>query len=278
MQHIEEIERQRQGVIARFRAACQANDRVVAAFLGGSYARGATDAYSDIDFGLITTDAGYATFFADRAAFIGQLGEPIFHEVWQGDAGGVVFFTLAAGSRAGIECELMLGRVGDFRRMHVGPHQVLLDPTHLLDGVAFTQFPMAPAEEAARARHLVVWFWHDLCHHVITPLAREQWWSAYGGLQDLRLTCLNLARLTADPAGPLDGYEKVERAVPAEQLDRLAPTCCALERGAMLQAAATLVQYYQELAVPLARQHGFAYPTALAAVMTARLAGLRADG
>jgi predicted nucleotidyltransferase len=277
MQDIEEIERQREGVIARFRAACQADDRVVAAFLGGSYARGATDAYSDIDFGLITTDAGYEAFFADRAAFIGQLGEPIFHEVWQGEGGDVVFFTLAAGAMDGVECELLLGRASDYLRMHVGPHQVLLDPTYLLDGVTFTRAPLAPEEEAERARRLVVWFWHDLCHHVITPLAREQWWSAYGGLHDLRLTCLNLARLTADPTGPLDGYEKVERAVPAHLLDRLAPTCCALERGAMLQAAATLIQLYHDLAVPLARRYGFAYPTAHAAVMTARLAGLRSS-
>jgi predicted nucleotidyltransferase len=278
MQDIEEIERQREGVISRFRAACQADDRVVAAFLGGSYARGATDAYSDIDFGLITTDAGYADFLADRAAYIGQLGEPIFHEVWQGNGGHVVFFTLSAGDRACVECELLLGRASDHRQMHVGPYHVLLDPTRLLDGIAFTRLPLAPEEEAERARRLVVWFWHDLCHHVITPLAREQWWSAYGGLQHLRLTCLNLARLSADPTGPLDGYEKVEQAVPAHLLDRLAPTCCPLERGAMLQAADALVQCYQDLALPVARRYGFSYPTALAEVMSARLAGLRAGG
>ena len=35
-----------QAVIDRFVTACQADERVVAAFLGGSYARGAADAYS----------------------------------------------------------------------------------------------------------------------------------------------------------------------------------------------------------------------------------------
>ena len=49
---MQEIEQNRQAVIHRFVAACQADERVVAAFLGGSYARDATDAYSDIDFGL----------------------------------------------------------------------------------------------------------------------------------------------------------------------------------------------------------------------------------
>ena len=51
---MQEIEQNRQAVIHRFVAACQTDESVVAASLGGSYARDATDAYSDIDFGLIT--------------------------------------------------------------------------------------------------------------------------------------------------------------------------------------------------------------------------------
>ena len=64
-----------QVVMNRFVAACQADERVVAAFLGGSYARDTTDAYSDLDFGLIITDEAYDDFFAGRAAFIRRLGE-----------------------------------------------------------------------------------------------------------------------------------------------------------------------------------------------------------
>ena len=69
-----------QVVIDRFVAACQADERVVAAFLGGSYARGTADAYSDVDLGLITTDAAYETFLTGREAFIRRLGEPVFLE------------------------------------------------------------------------------------------------------------------------------------------------------------------------------------------------------
>ncbi len=42
-----------QVVMNRFVAIYQADERVVAAFLGGSYARGAADAYSDLDLGLM---------------------------------------------------------------------------------------------------------------------------------------------------------------------------------------------------------------------------------
>ena len=41
------IEQNRQAVIDRLVAACQTDERIVAAFLGGSYAREATDAYSN---------------------------------------------------------------------------------------------------------------------------------------------------------------------------------------------------------------------------------------
>ncbi|HEV2238552.1 MAG TPA: nucleotidyltransferase domain-containing protein [Ktedonobacterales bacterium] len=281
---MDEIEQQRQAVIDRIVAVCQADDRVVATFLGGSYARGATDAYSDIDCGLITTDAAYDQFFAERAAFVRQLGEPIFLEDYRTERGDWVFFALLA-RRAGaadqgemaVECELMLARASAFQRMHVGPHRVLLDKVNLLTGVAFAAAALPEDELAERVRSQITWFWHDLTHHVTTPLARGRWWSAYGGLQDLRLTCVNLARLQAGESTALDGYEKIEETVPAERLAPLAVTCCPLERAAMLEAASALVGYYRDLALPLAQRYGVAYPTALDRVMTARLERLRAS-
>ncbi len=48
---------QHQVVLSRFVAACQADERVVAATLYGSHARGAADAYSDLDLGVITSTA-----------------------------------------------------------------------------------------------------------------------------------------------------------------------------------------------------------------------------
>ena len=39
----------------------------------------------------------------------------------------------------------------------------------------------------------------------------------------------------------------------------------------MLQAALVIVRFYQDLAIPLARRYGIAYPTDLEQVMSARL-------
>ena len=261
------IEQNRQAVIHRFVAVARADERVVAAFLGGSYARGATDAYSDIDFGLITTDEAYDDFFAGRQAFLRLLGEPIFLEVFRDYGFDIVFFTFPDG----VECELVLGRQSQFTHIHVGPYKILLDKTRILAGAVFPGTEVAQTEQIETLRSIISWFWHDLCHHFITPLARGQLWSAYGGLQDLRLSCVNLARLTENFSAAPEGYEKVGQALPGSQLAPLEATCCPLERSAMLQAALVIVRFYQELAVPLARGYGIGYPTDLEQVMLDRL-------
>ncbi|MGZ6376738.1 MAG: nucleotidyltransferase domain-containing protein, partial [Ktedonobacterales bacterium] len=119
-----------QRTLNRFVAACQTDERIVAAFLGGSFARAAGDAYSDLDLNVIIADAAYDDFFAGRAAFIRQLGEPVFLEDFEIGGADFVFFTLANES----ECELGLGRESHFTHLHVGPYQILLDHTGILAG------------------------------------------------------------------------------------------------------------------------------------------------
>jgi predicted nucleotidyltransferase len=115
-----------QVVINRFVAACQADGRVVAATLYGSYARGTADAYSDLDLYLITTDEAYEEFLAGREAFIRRLGEPVFLEDF--DLPNVVFFIFPDGT----EAELTLGRESQINHIFSGPYKVLLLPNWLL--------------------------------------------------------------------------------------------------------------------------------------------------
>jgi Streptomycin adenylyltransferase len=256
-----------QVVLDRFVAACQADERVVAAFLGGSYAGGTADAYSDLDLGLITTDAAYEAFVAGREAFIRRLGELVFLENFNRPDNA--FFIFADGT----ECELALGREGRFTHIHAGPHRVLLDKIGTLRAAAFPRPAPPRAEQLETLRRLVHWFWHDLSHFT-TAMGRGQLWWAYGQLELLRLYCVNLARLRRDFTAGTDGYEKVEQALSVEQLSPLQATFCPLERGAMLQAALVLVRFYRELAPVLARTHGIPYPDRLDAVMYERLGRL----
>jgi hypothetical protein len=259
-----ELPHHHQVVMNCFVAACQADARVVAAFLHGSYARGTADAYSDLDLGLITTDEAYEDFCAGREAFLRLLGEPVFLE----DFGSTVtvFFILADGT----EGELAIGRESQFHHMHGGPYRVLLDKKRLLAGAVFPWHEPVQAEQVETLRRLVCWFWHDLSHFT-TALGRGQLWWAYSQIEALRLHCVNLARLRQNFLERPEGYEKVEQALPIEQLSSLQATFCPLERDAMLQAALVIVCFYRELAPLLARTHGITYPADLERMMYGRL-------
>jgi predicted nucleotidyltransferase len=260
-----------QMIMDRFVTACQTDERVAAAFLGGSYAQGTNDEYSDLDLYLITTDEGYDDFFANREAFLRQLGDPVFSEDFQEYGFDLITFLFAAG----IEGELGLGRASHFLHIHGGPYRVLLDKVGCLSGVVFPWREPAQTEQIETLRRLISWFWHDLSHHFITPLARGQLWSAYGALEELRLSCVNLARLRHDFQAATEGYEKVEHALAVEVLAPLQATCCPREREAMLQAARLLAQFYQDLAPSLAQDYGIPYSTDLARIVSERLELLR---
>lgn len=260
--------------VDRFVAACQADRRVVAAFLGGSYAKGLADAYSDLDLTLITTDAAYDDFCATREAFVRSLGDLVFLE----DFGrtNLVFLIYSDDT----EAELWFGSESHLEHIHAGQYHVLLDKTGIMAGADFPEPEVDPSEQRETLRQQIVWFWHDLSHF-ITAMRRGQLWWAHGQIEVLRACCVNLARLRqsfSDPEVGSDTYYKLQNAVPAEQLAPLEATCCPLERAAMLQAARTLIRYYQEAAQPLAREHAIPYSAGLERVMLARLEKLRDAG
>lgn len=262
-----------QVVLNRFVAACQVDERVVAACLVGSYARGTADAYSDLDFHLITSDDAYADFIARREAFIQHLGEPLFLENFGSDVS--LLYILADGTEGELEvsCE---SQINDH---FSGPYRVLVDKKYLLAEAAipWREAIRPPVEQLKALRQQVYWFWHDLSHF-ITALGRGQLWWASGQLEALRLYCINLARLQqnfSDPEVGNEGYFKVEQAVPTTQLSPLQATVGSMEPETMLLSADIIVQFYQELASSLAQQHGIAYPAELERVILDRLEKLR---
>jgi predicted nucleotidyltransferase len=256
--------RHQEEFIDRFVAACQADARVIAAFLGGSYVTGTADLHSDLDLSLITSDAAYQEFLADRTALLRQLGEPAFLEDF--DHPHVMHFVYPDGT----EGELWFASESHLDHIHSGPYRVLLDKQHILAAAVFPPDEQAPAAQVEVLRRLICWFWHDLSHFTAAMGRRQVWW-AYGQLGILRGYCVNLARLRQDFTAPVEAYDKVDEALPAELLAPLQASCCPLEYAAMLQAAAVIIRFYQALAPRLAEAHGLAYPEALERVMIGRL-------
>lgn len=270
-----ELSVQHENVVRRFVAACREDKRVVACALGGSNARGEADSYSDLDIDLITTDEAHENFYGEREKFISLLGEPLFVENF--DLKNIVFFVLGDGT----EGELGIGRESETEHFHWGPYQVLLDKKGALTGNVIEEKKLPESEQIEKLRRLIYWFWHDLSHF-ITAMGRGQLWWGYGQLQMLRGYCVNLARMEKDlfdaEAGE-DPYWKLEKSLPVERFDSLQNTFCPMERGAMLESARTILNFYLELAVPLAQKYEIEYPAKLERIVVERLEKLeRADG
>jgi hypothetical protein len=246
-------------VLSRFNAACQADPRVLAAFLGGSHASGRADEHSDLDLYLILSDSDYDAFFRDRMTILACLGDAVMAE----DFDGFGFDTIVFLMQDGVEGELALGKESHFTHIHGGPYQVLLDRRGLLEGVVFPLQRPGRSELVEVARRNITWFWRELSLFSVA-WARGRLWTAYGYLEAARRRHLDLLCIQADWDSWPAGYQKVEDVVPA-------PTVTALEAAEMLAAARRLIPLYRDVAHDLCEQLALAYPAALDEAVTDKI-------
>lgn len=256
-----------QAFVNRFVDACQTDERVVAAFLGGSYAKGKADQFSDIDLCVITTGETFEEFYNQRETFLQSLGEVVFLE----DFGfpNIVLFIYSDGT----EGELNFGSEGHLDQIHSGPFRILLDKKNILKSAVFSEGVADTARQMEELHHNVDWFWHEMSHF-ITAIGRGQLWWARGQLEALRAKCVNLARLQNNFSDMVVGeepYFKVENEINVEKLASLKTTFCPMEKDAMLESVWLIVRFYQESGVQLCSTYGIPYPQSLERVMLEKL-------
>jgi predicted nucleotidyltransferase len=257
--------------VDRFVKACQADDRVVAAFLGGSNVKGYADQYSDVDLCLITTDPSFEEFVKEREAFLRSLGELVFFEDF--DNPNTAFYIFADDT----EGEMNLGAEGRLQDIHSGPFRILLDKKNLLAGAVFSEAEPPTAGQIEKLRRQIQGFWHELSHF-ITAMGRDQLWWAQGQLEALRAKCVNLVRLRhniLDADVGDEAYFKIENVMPVEQLSALKETFGPVQKEEILKAVLVIVRFYREIAPPLAQMHGIHYSHELERVMLDRLQKLQ---
>jgi hypothetical protein len=255
-----------QDFVTRFVKLCESDDRVVAAFLGGSNARGYADSFSDLDLCVITTDAAFEEFREQREAFLQSLGNLVFLEDF-GKA-NTAFYIFADGT----EGELNFGSEGHLDRIQSGEFKTLLDKNGILVNATFPEKEADAARQREELRSNIYGFWHEMSHF-ITAIGRGKLWWARGQLEALRGICVNLARLQHDFMDAEVGaepYFKIEYAMNVDTLSALESTFCPMEKDAMLKAAQIILQFYAETAQPLAQAYGVPYPSELAMVMLNR--------
>ncbi len=258
-----------QNIVDRLVATCRSDERVVAALLYGSYARGAADGYSDLDLALIINDDFFVEFTDAKTSFVRSLGDPVFLEDF--DLPYHLFFIFPDDS----EGEIVFGQESHFHHIFRGPYQILLDKKQIVTNTIFVGNDPTHAEQIEKLRRLIVWFWHELSHF-ITAIARRQLWWAFGQVEELRRHCIDLAHLHSDFSSGWDGYFKVEQDISAEQLAALQATICPIAEAEMLNAAFAALRYYQQVAPHLAQTYGIPYPADLEGVMLKRLEKLNA--
>jgi predicted nucleotidyltransferase len=261
----DETSRAREQVIARFADACSSDNRVMAAFVGGSIARGEADQYSDIDLCVVTTDAEADDAFADREAFVARLGTPLFLEDW-GQEDPEVFVILADGT----DVEMSFIAEGRIKEMQVGPILTLLDRTGLLTNLVLPMRAPISADLASELRRILAWFWHDVSH-LIKALGRGQLWWAAGEVEALRGYCVNLVRIEQGLAASEEPYFKIDAQASTAGLGSLRSTFVPMSAEALGQAASELVAFFGMRGRPLAGSYGIEYPSELDRLSRSRL-------
>ena len=245
---------------SRFVAVCQADPRILAAFLGGSYAREQADRFSDLDLYFVTTNESYEDFLVEKERFARQLGEPLFLEDF-GVPHGYCFMLSNT-----TEGEFWFGPEHHFKNICIGAYKVLVDKKNILGGNDFPPPVVDQMKQLALLQRQIDCFWHELSHF-IKAMGRKQLWFAYGQIEAMRRICTILARLKHNfPDAYLEEeepYFKIEQALPMEDLSPLQATFCAMEYDAMLQTAFVLCRFYQDTAPELAKVHHLSYQAEL---------------
>ena len=260
-----------QPLIDRFVEICSNDERIVAAFLGGSLARDRADTYSDVDLCVITRDDAFYDVVGERASLIAQVGEPIFVEDWGID--DVVSFVLADGT----EAEIFFGRVRSLGELRPGRHRTLFDRDGILEGVTFEEERTGPEELEDVLRQTLSWFWHELSHFVKAVGRNQPRW-AVGQLEPLRGHCVRLVRIERGAHAGVEPYWKLDEEIRTSALEPLEETFVPMERDALLAAGRILVDFFRERAPRVATAYGLTYPIELDRVMVKRLDELGGAG
>lgn len=255
-------------LIARFADACSSDGRIVAAFVGGSIARGEADRYSDIDLCVVTSDESVDDVFADRAALVAHLGTPLFFEDW-GEQIREVFVILADGT----DVEVFFVAESRIHEMQVGSILPLLDRTGILIGLELPIRAPLSGDLADELRRILAWFWHDVSH-LIKALGRGQLWWAAGEVEALRGYCLTLVRIEQGVEAGDEPYFKIDVETSTAPLESLRSTFVPMGAETLARAAFELVTFFGTRARPLADAYGLEYPSELDELMRGRLEAL----
>lgn len=233
----------------------RSDPRVTGIFLGGSFARGGYDRFSDIDLHIVVSDEHRAALIAERPVLMRGLGGVLCEWSTRGDHQLLCLYD------TGVTLEVDLHSLDYLERpRHAFKLLILHDPNGRLAAFAADceRTPLTPEVDADRLLQLwqMVWAWLFLG---TGQTLRGEVWEGRDYLEVLRVNAVLPVYRTLHQQ-PAIGYRRIEGWADAEFLRRLEGTVAPLERSAVLQGLLTMVDLFLDLATDLAHRYGTALP------------------
>jgi hypothetical protein len=202
----------RDALLDRIKSALSADERVLGAWLSGSFGRGEDDEWSDYDLHVAVEDSCFESFLQDREALYGSVGEPILvqHEMASDNltlGGGVYQLVYFAG---GIMVDWNYGPAS--RGLKPTGHKIIFERRAFQVAV---QPILTHAERLQQAQKWTTFFWS------MAPIAIKyagRGWTRQGARQTDLLTraLICLKRLLSISDGPDPWLEWMNRPLEPE--------------------------------------------------------------
>ena len=228
--------------------------------LGGSFAHGAADFYSDVDLYIVARDESFGAVFDERDAAARIIGSPLFRFTVDPIPGGSRdYIVMYPGP---VKLDLMY-----YRESEMVPDPkwrgrlVLKDVSGSLAAVVSRSAglsPDLPESKALLELDQKFWTW---CWYAFGKIMRGELWEALSAIHTLRSDAL-LPLLDWKDGRPHEGYRRLERKLDPGMAARLAATVAPLETEALYEALQIAITLFCELREPLAEDCGLTFDQA----------------
>jgi predicted nucleotidyltransferase len=228
---------ERDALLTRIVHVLEADSRVVAAWLAGSFGRGEADAWSDLDLHVAVATDLFPQFLAEREALYQQVGRPILsQEEKVSDSQTDARFQLVL-YPGPIEVDWNIGPVATAQRPLA--FRMLIERGAV---PVVTPPPLSRAERRDQASHWLTFFW-AMAPIAIKYCGRGQ--PACELVSHMTRSFIALWRLVAEPEGPNPILPATNRVLEPEldaQVPRLGPTTNPLQALAVIDELCRRVQ------------------------------------
>lgn len=225
-------------MIARIQAACEADARVLGLWLGGSFAHGAPDAYSDIDLVLVCEDEAHAALLVQAEAFAAQAGDLI--GFFRGDHVGEPRLFIALYDQPLLHVDFKWVALSE-AHIRVEEPRIIWTRDHRVSD-ALARAPAEPPRVDADWIEARFWVW---VHYIAVKILRAEWFEVKDAFAFLRARVI-APMLTRRAGRFIQGVRRIETLGPHAQaaMAALDPPGA---REACLTALASVMDLYVEL-------------------------------